>query len=290
MEFYQLNYFLRVVEARSITRAAEELNLAQPALSQQIRKLEDELGTPLLIRGRRETIPTEAGRKLVEHSRLIREMVSQATLSIRNLVELRSGNLSIATIPTVSSRLLPQWIADFRQKYPEIDLVLREGPSDQVENWVLSGECEIGFTQLPAGNTGLKTVDLIRDRFVVLLPESHPLASKDTTVFSRLRGEPMILYRGGKLGDFVLSRCRASNWEPKIVCETNEFETLRALVQAGLGIAIVPEIAAPNSIRLPKMAAISLKDHRMQRRIGLIHRNSPDPSPAAAAFMQGLTP
>lgn len=290
MELYQLNYFLEVVEARSITGAAQKLRLAQPALSQQIQKLEEELGTALLIRGRRETVPTYAGQLLMERARLIREMVAQTQQSISDLVELRSGSLSIATIPTVSSKLLPDWIVHFRRSHPNVDLILREGTSAQVEQWVVQGLCEIGFTQLPTAAPGLMSTDIKLDRFCVLVPSSHFLTERHSTVFSRLRGQPMILYRGGKLANFILSRCRAVNWEPKIICETSEFETLRALVAVGLGIAIVPEIAAHSPVNDASIVAIPLKDHAFHRRIGLIIRGAPKPSPAAQAFIHSTQP
>ena len=292
MEIYQLRYFLEVVDCRNFTRAAERLRIAQPALSQQIRNLEEELGLPLLIRGKRESQTTEAGALLAERARTILDLVQETAVAIKDMVDLRTGSLSIACIPTVSSRLLPGWLAGFRIDYPVIDIILREGTSNQVESWVSSGECELGFTQLPTETNGLDSTEVYLDRFAVLMPADHTLASRDSVVLSRLRGESMILYRGGKLADFILSCCRTSGWDPKIVCETGEFETLRSLVSVGLGIAVVPEMtSAPHALGpATNLRAVPLKDHRLQRRIGVIRRLQPPPPPSPRAFIQKILP
>lgn len=290
MEHFQLRYFITVVDCQNFTRAAQKLNIAQPALSQQIQKLETELGTPLLIRGRKQSFPTTAGKMLYDQSLSILQLVDQTKQSLLDLVNLKSGGLRIATIPTVSFKLLPNWISQFQQSYPEIEYVLKEGTSQDVENWVLQGECELGYSQLPVVSPQLVSQDILVERFCVLLPQKHSLAKMDQIVFSRLRGEQLILYQGGKLAEMVLNRCHSLGWNPRIVCETSEFETLRALVQIGLGVAIVPEMAVEKDTSKSSLMAVPIKDAIMQRHIALVTPNIAKLSPLAEKFIKKTLP
>lgn len=290
MELYQLNYFKRVVEEKNITRAANSLRIAQPALSQQIKKLELECNTTLLIRGRKETLPTPAGQHLYEKAQTILDMVDQTVSSIHEMNILKFGSLKIATIPSVSSTLLPNWISEFRMQHPNIDIVLKEGTSGKVEQWIKQADCEIGFTQMPTVLNGINVIETRLERFAVLLPKSHRFASENKIVFSKVRSEPMILYRGGKLADFIMSQYHSFGWDPKIVCETTELATLNALVGTGIGIAILPELAIHKDSQDQSVVGIPMKDKKFKRKIGVIQRKDLDLSPAARAFASNVAP
>ena len=290
MELYQLEYFKRVVEECNITRAAESLRIAQPALSQQIKKLEAECGTSLLVRGRKQTIPTPAGQHLYERAQIISDMVDQTLSSIQEMNILKFGTLKIATIPSVSSTLLPSWISEYRNQYPNIDIVLKEGTSAQVEQWIKQSECEIGFSQMPTTIKGIDVIETKIERFVVLLPKSHNFAHEQEISFSKLKSEPMILYRGGRLADFVLGQYHSVGWEPKIICETSELATLRALVSTGIGIAILPELAVLRDNADKSMTHIPMKDKKFKRIIGVIQRKDVDLSAAAKTFVSDAAP
>lgn len=285
MELYQLGYFVELARCRNFTRAAERLRLAQPALSQQMRNLEKELGTILFVRGRRETTLTSAGEGFLPQAEALLAMAEQARQSVAGGNALRAGRLVIATIPTLSAVLLPSVIGRFRKNHPGIDLVLREESSETVAELVERGTVELGFLQLPASPERFVIRELVRERFEVLLPARHALAGHPTVRLSQLSVEPFIFYKGKARG-VVLEACRDAGFEPRVACETGELETVRALVQAVLGVAVLPQLAVR---ALPKgVVSRPLIRPKLERRVGLISRQNHTWSAAAKAFVSTL--
>lgn len=281
MELYQLAYFLEVARQRNFTRAATRLHLAQPALSEQMRKLEAELGAPLFIRGRRQSTLTAAGETLVPRAEALLAQAAAAQRAVAEVAELRGGRLVIACIPTVSACLLPRVIAAFRQRYPAVELFLAEDTSQGVAEWVESGRAELGFVQLPTAGRNFAVRRVLTERFVLLLPATHPAARRQRARLADFATEPFIFYKG-RARESALSACRAAGFEPRIACESGEMETVRALVAAGLGLAIVPALAAQSAGK--RLAVVALSSPKIERQLGLLSRRGHELSPAAKAF------
>ncbi len=285
MELYQLEYFLEAARQRNFTRAAAHLHLAQAALSEQIRKLESELGTPLFNRGRRETVLTSAGETLRQHAEALLERAAAAKRAVQDLISLRGGRLTIGAIPSVSACLLPAAIAAFRKLHPLVELALYEGTSEIVAQWVDSGRVEFGIVQLPTSSGSFDEHPLFVEPFVALISKNHSLAKQKTIALAKLADEPFILYKG-RARDTALTACRTAGFEPRIACESSELETIRSLVAAGLGIAILPRLATRQAT--PGCAVVRLRDDPVERQVALLTRSGHSTSPSAAAFHEIL--
>lgn len=282
MDLYQLAYFVEIARQKNFTRAAERLHMAQPALSQQMRRLEEELGAPLFVRGRKQTLLTPAGEALFTQAQSLLALAERAKQTVAEVAQLRRGRLVIATVPTLSASWLPRLIQDFQKTHPFIELILREESSAGVAELVETGAAEIGFLQLPADEELFAVEELITEAFHVLLPARHKLAARPRLELAELRREPFIFYKG-KVRSVLLEACRIQGFEPRVVCESTALETVRALVQAGLGVAILPELALTSVPARTKV--LPLHNPVLKRTLGRIRRKNQPWSQAAAAFV-----
>ena len=283
MELYQLGYFIEIARQRSFTRAAERLHMAQPALSQQMKNLESELGTALFIRGRKEIQLTAAGKAFLPRAEALITQAEAAKAIVSDVAQLRGGKLIIAAIPSVSACLLPEVIRSFGKQHGKVGLQLIEDSSERVAENVESGLADIGFLQLPASKSAFETRTIITEPFVLLVAKSHALAKQKEVALKQLASDSFIFYKG-RARDTALETCRKAGFEPRIACESGELETVRALVAAGLGLAIVPQLAAGN---LPKtIQAITIRDPKMQRQIAAVWQKGSVLSPAAQALLK----
>ncbi len=285
MELYQLRYFLEAARQRNFTRAAARLRLAQTALSEQIRNLEADLGAMLFVRGRRESTLTAAGEALATHAEVILEQAENARRAVQELVGLRGGRLVIGAIPSVSAGLLPKPVAAFRQRHPQVELVLAEGTSDTVADWVESGRVALGIVQLPSSGGRFEERLLLTEHFVLLAAADHRLAKQKAVNLASLSEEPFVCYKG-RARDTALAACREAGFEPRITCESGELEAVHALVAAGLGLALLPELAAHRAA--PDCALVKLRSPKVERRLAVLTRRGGKNSPAAAVFEELL--
>jgi len=282
MELYQLGYFIEIARQRSFTRAAERLHIAQPALSQQMKNLEGELGAALFIRGRKETQLTAAGKAFLPRAEGLITQAEAAKAVVSDVAQLSGGKLVIAAIPSVSACLLPEVIRQFSRLHRQVALQVIEDSSERVATSVESGLADIGFLQLPASKTAFEARLIITEPFVLLVPKSHALAKQQDIALKQLAAESFIFYKG-RARDTALEACRKAGFEPRIACERGELETVRALVAAGLGLALVPQLAAGN---LPKtIQAIAIREPKMQRQIAAVWQKGGALSPSAQALL-----
>ncbi|MCE2695238.1 MAG: LysR family transcriptional regulator [Verrucomicrobiaceae bacterium] len=283
MELYQLGYFIEIARQRSFTRAAERLHMAQPALSQQMKNLESELGTALFIRGRKEIQLTAAGKAFLPRAEALLTQAEAAKAIVSDVAQLRGGKLIIAAIPSVSACLLPEVIRSFSRQHEQVELQLIEDSSERVSENVESGLADIGFLQLPASKSAFETRTIISEPFVLLVAKSHSLVKQKEVALKQLATESFIFYKG-RARDTALEACRKAGFEPRIACESGELETVRALVAAGLGLAVVPQLATGN---LPKtIQAITIREPKMQRQIAAVWQKGSVLSPAAQALLE----
>ncbi|MGE5703634.1 MAG: LysR family transcriptional regulator, partial [Clostridia bacterium] len=191
MTLLQLQVFLSVVELGSFTKAAEHLSMTQSGVSHMISGLEQELGVVLLSRNRRGTKITEAGEKLLNHAQQIMRHVEQIQEEMFAFRGLDRGTLRIGTFPSVSARFLPSLMALFSVRYPGIELILFEGTNQEVRNWIYTGAVNVGFVSLP--DAEFETTPVMKDEMLLLLPDNHPLAEKETVEIKDIVAEPFIL-------------------------------------------------------------------------------------------------
>jgi DNA-binding transcriptional LysR family regulator len=243
MELRHLRYFIAVAEELHFGRAAERLFMAQPPLSQQIRQLEREMGVTLFKRNNRRVQLTPAGEVFLEEARGILAMVDSAVGKARRAAGGETGWLGIGFVSSVAYDILPTILRQFRERYPEVELVLLEIPG--VEQWeaLRENRIHVGFIHIPTEEPGIVTERVAVNTVMVALPISHPLAKRDAIEMYELANEPFILcpqQPGAAFARFVIHQCQLAGFEPRIVQKTGEMPTAVSLVDAGIGIAIVP--------------------------------------------------
>lgn len=285
MDLYQLEYFLEAARQRSFTRAAERLHLAQAALSEQMRKLEVDLGAVLFHRSRRETTLTAAGEALRGHAEILIAQAQAARRAVSDVETLRGGRLVIGAIPSVSACVLPGAISEFRAQYPGVELSLLEGTSETVAQWVELGRVDLGVIQMPSVGGRFEETELFAEPFVLLVSGGHGLAGRSRVPLAEVAGESFVFYRG-RARDAAQAACRAAGFEPRIACESSELETIRSLVDSGLGIALLPELATRNT--KGKCAVLRLSGEVPTRRVAMLQKEGRPPSPSAAVFKRLL--
>ncbi len=243
MQLEQLRYFLAVARHLSFTRAAEALPLSQPSLTNQIRKLERELGVELFERTTRRVRLTPAGEKLVAEAQEILNLVEATELEMHEYSGLKRGRVLIGTIPTVGAFSLPPLLAEFRRGFPGIELAIQEEGSDVLLDMLLDETIDVAvITAAEAHPSGaLERRCLVLDEMVVLLPDGHRLAGRAAVALGELASEQFVLFKPGYgLRRIVVDACAAAGFHPTIAFETSQRETIYGMVQEGLGITLLP--------------------------------------------------
>jgi LysR family hydrogen peroxide-inducible transcriptional activator len=267
MEFHQLRYFRAVAHTGSFTKAAEQEGITQPSLSQQIHRLEDEVGAPLFERLGRQNRLTPYGEALLKDAEAILRMVGGAEDRLNSLKTGVQGRLRIGVIPTI----LPYWIAprisEFTQRFPDVDLQLNEFTTARLIEGLRAGELDAGIASLPVQSEEMICSELFRERLCLAVPRGHALAKEKTARFKDLFGERMLLLREGHcLRDDVLTACTRAKAELESVFETDQLASIFPLVATGFGVSILPAMATAGAA---DCAVLSL-ERASFRRIGYL--------------------
>lgn len=289
MELQQLRYFLAVAKSGNFSRAAERCHVAQPSLSQQIQKLESELGEPLFERSRPTANLTLAGERLLPRALRILEEVDAATREVSSEQPLTKAKLVIAALPTIAPFLLPKIIRTFHGMFPEVELVVQEETTEVLLGQLAAREIEIGIASLPIQDERFATQRLFEEELLLAVAREHPLAKKRVITAHDLEQEPFILLKQGHcLGDQVLRYCSARDLQPRVSCRGAQLQTIQGLVEAGLGISFIPQMAVPPP---GQGSAIhrSLSTPRPMRTIAAVWLQSRPQSRAVQEFLKVLT-
>ncbi|TME40035.1 MAG: LysR family transcriptional regulator [Chloroflexi bacterium] len=287
MEMHQLAYFESVSRHLHFTRAAEELNVAQPSVSQQIRKLETELGAPLFHRMKRHVTLTEAGETFLPHARAVLQRVDEARLEVQELSGLRRGTLAVGAPPSVGTHLLPRALAAFSSRHPGIALAFREAGSRTLLGLLEQGELDMAVVIQPIRHPALETRPLLEEELLLAVPRRHPLASGQRRVrLAQLREEPFVLLREGAydLRDQTLAACRRSGFDPVVALDGGEMDSMLRFVAAGIGVAILPEMVLADIERPDGPVAVRRLQPKLTRSLVLARRRDRYFSAAAREF------
>ena len=242
MELRHLRYFVAVAEELHFTRAAARLHIAQPPLSQQIKRLEAELQTQLLLRSKRHVELTDAGRAFLDEARKTLAQADHAVRVARLTGDVRGRTIHVGFIDSAAYAFLPHLIGGAAQKLPSTRVVLHELTSGQQVEAFTRSEIDLGLLRRTPGGPRIVFTQIGREDLVVVLPEKHPLASREVVPVSELAKEGWVLFPRALapgLHDSLLSVCRRAGFAPRVVQEANERHTIVALVGAGAGISIV---------------------------------------------------
>lgn len=288
MELQQLRYVVAVARTGNFSRAAEQCHVSQPSLSQQIQKLEDELGERLFERLKTRARLTPAGEAL--HERAVRILAEVESVR-RDATEARGltrGLVTLGVLPTIAPYLLPRVLPGFSREFPGVEIVVQEDTTIRLLNLLAAREIDLAIASLPVSDERMQTETLFNEELLVALPPNHPLVKKRTLRAADLESERFILMKEGHcLGDQVLNFCSRRDFHPNILCRSAQIETIRALVQAGMGISLVPAMACP-STPADRRHYRSLVAPSPQRAIAAVWLKTRPPGRAAGAFLQHL--
>jgi DNA-binding transcriptional LysR family regulator len=241
---------LREVAARgSFSAAADALSYTQSAVSQAVARLEAETGVPLIERDRGRVRPTVAGAALVDHADGILARLEVAEADIAAIAGARGGRLRMASFPTAGATLMPLAIATFRAAHPEVELSLAEGEPEEIVPRLRTGEFDLVLIYEFRGvseklGAGLRRFDLLEDPMRVALPAGHELAGRDPLRLRDLREESWVQTSASTpYARYVVRSCHAAGFEPRVSLESDDFQTVQGLVAAGVGVALIPQLA-----------------------------------------------
>lgn len=247
MELRQLEYFLVVAREGNVTRAARKLYTAQPSLSRQIQKLEDELGAPLFDRSKRGMRLTAVGETFLRYVEGGFGQFEAGRQAVRDLLGPQHGHVRMAFLPAVGADLLPEALAAFRDRYPDVQFTLRQSTTLETLNWLQAGEVDLCIaTALPyeRSDSPFHSAPLLVEELYAALPPRHPLADREVVDLATLANDPFVLVGGGSgLRRVIEAACQRVGFIPRVAVEGDDLATVRGLVAAGLGVSLLPALA-----------------------------------------------
>lgn len=286
MELRHLRYFVAVAKRLNFSRAAEDLHVAQPAISQQIRVLEQELGVQLFDRMGRRVALTRAGEVLLPHANQVLAAVELAANEVRELGHLSRGSASLGAPPTVSTHRLPARLTQFRTLYPGLDVALREAGTESLLKLVEDGQLDLAIVTADRLPAAVERLPYLEEDYVLAVSALHPLSRKKDVRLADLANEPFILFPAGyKLREVTLAACKRAGFEPKIALDGGAMQSALEFVAAGLGVALVPELALTNASNIRRLP---IADQNLRRRLALVWRKGHYLNPAARALRDFL--
>jgi len=286
MEIHQLRYFVAVAEEGSFSRAAAKVRVAQPSLSQQIRKLEAEVGQPLFDRLPRSVVLTEAGRCLIDYARQILSSIDDARRCVGDLKGEIGGKLAVGAIPTIAPYVLPDLVGKFQKHYPEVTLEIVEDVTEGITRRVEAGELDVALASTCHSSPTLRRESVGNEPLLALLPERHPLAKKTLVELDDLKSQRfLLLHEMHCLSQQVHHLLEARRLRPEIALAGSQLGTIANMVAAGIGVSIVPQLmvnhqATPGCVSLPFAPPVP------ERELNLLYNPLRFQSKAAAAFRQ----
>jgi LysR family transcriptional regulator, transcription activator of glutamate synthase operon len=287
MDLRQLRYLVALADERHFTRAAEREHIAQPALSQQIRRLEEEVGVALVERTTRRVSITEAGELLVARARRILSELNAAEAELEALRGILTGHVSVGAMHTMGPVDLSLALAIFHQRHPGVELTVLEQSSEELAEMLRDDVLDLAYLSVTERieSHGLGLHQLVSEELVVILPRAHPLAKRSGVRMRELAGEQFISYRdGSRLRELLNHAAREAEFDPHVMLESNESRRIRRLVARGMGVAILPRSDTEGS--RADIAVVNLDQPALTRDITLAWRQGRRHPPAVAEFIE----
>ncbi|SET50688.1 LysR family transcriptional regulator [Paenibacillus sp. NFR01] len=291
MELRQLQYALQIAAERNFSRAADKLHIAQPSLSQQLSKLEQELGVMLFQRNTSSVELTYAGQKFIEQAGVIMSAVEMLRQEMADISQLRTGRVVVGSMPITGAHLLPHVLPAFKKNYADVEITLLEDSSMNLEKLTASGQTDLSLLSLPLEIPNLSYEVLGDERIDLAVPPEHPLAARFgtgiRTSLAELKDEPFIVLKEGQgFRKMTMDLCREAGFVPRIVFESNNMETVQSLVATGMGVTLTPHFIAraPRSEFVP--VYLPLAEPVPSRTLVIAYRRGRYLSKAANAFIE----
>jgi LysR family hydrogen peroxide-inducible transcriptional activator len=268
MEVHQLRYFCAVARHGTFTRASKAEHIAQPSLSQQILKLEAELGARLFDRLPRSAKLTVFGKAFLPKAERILRDLEQARTELRDMSGNQTGEVVVGIIPTIAAYLLPRLLNNFTVRHPLVKIKIIEDITPALLQRLQEGTIDIAVVALPVAGSELAIVELFEEKFYAALPKRHRLASRASISLAELNREPFLLLKQGHcFRDSLIAACHKLSMSPSIVFESGQFATILAMVSAGMGVSAVPAMAVQPQ---PGCKFIPISGKHSTRKIGIV--------------------
>ena len=286
MDINQLEVFLAVAQERSFSRAAETLHRTQPAVSQSIRRLEAELGEPLFDRSSKDGTLTAAGRVLLDFSHQMLNLRHHAHSAIRELRDLHRGKLSLGANEYTVMSLLPM-IPIFRARHPHIKIEIKRSLASRIPGEIIGRDVEIGVVSFKPNDPAIKSVAIGVDELALVVAPNHPLAANKVVSVRELGAESFIAHNvPSPYREKVIKTFEKHRTPLNISMEMPTLESIKRLVEEGLGIALIPRLAAQIEIDRGQLAGLVVREMTFERKLNLIYRKGATLSHAARAFLR----
>jgi DNA-binding transcriptional LysR family regulator len=285
MDFDQLQTFLEVARLSSFSRAAERRFRTQPAISSQIRSLEEEVGAKLLDRSGGKVAVTGAGKVFLKYAE---ETIEQRRIMMLTLAEMHRiprGEIVVSANEGTCLHILPEVFAEFKRQYPSVAVNVLRSEHNKILEFIIDNSCDFGVVSLPVPDKRLTVVPIHRDELVVIAPPGHPLARRDSVKIADMVDYPLLLPKVGRTRDTLESLFHDQRLKPTISMELDSSELLKRFVAADVGIGFIPRSNVTEDLRAGTLAVLSLSDASIQRDLALVFRKDKALSRAALAFI-----
>ena len=284
MELDQVTAFLEVARQRSFSRAAEKLYRTQPAISAQIRALEQELGQKLFDRSGRKIFLTPAGDVLYEYGEKLVALHRETLQRVKDVQDAVAGKLVVGANEATCLYVLPQVFAGFKRKYPQVGISIYRNFSHKILQKMAEHQVDIGIVTLPVMQNNLKVMPIYEDELQVVVPAKHPLAKRAAVKIEDLVPEPLIFPKGGHTRELLDKIFRKYQHQLHISMELASVESIKKFVGAGLGISLLSRTYAEMETKSGILKLIPLQGMQLVRRLGLVYRTDHYLSRAVQAF------
>ncbi|ASN04468.1 LysR family transcriptional regulator [Virgibacillus necropolis] len=275
MDIRQIEYFAEVAKQSNFTKAASTLHISQPSLSKTIKNLETEIGAPLFYRGAKQLDLTDAGKALLVNAKNVLHAFENLTSELNDVIDLKKGEIKIGIPPIIGAAFFSKLISKYKETYPSIELILTEVGSNKIKHGVDEGTLDIGLVcNLPIQKENFETVKLLKDPLMLIVQKDNPLAVKKAIEFSHIEKEPFILYRHDfSLHDSIIDACEKHGFYPNVVCESSQKDFMVEMVEAKLGVALLPSKIC-SQINNEEIIAIPFNKPIVNLELGMIWRKN----------------
>ncbi len=293
LENFRLVVFRAVAEQLSFRKAAEELYLTQPAVSLQIKALEEELGVQLFDRTGSRIALTEAGKVLLGYTLQVNALLTQAEQEVTALSGEHAGHLALGASTTIAQYVLPRMLGDFRREHPRVQPTLISGNTEHIVNAVVQQQIALGFIEGPAHSRDVKTEPFLVDELVLIVPAAHEWAERALITCSEITTTPLLMRERGsgtrRVIEIALERLHVKRAALQIVMELDSTEAIKSAVEAGLGAGFVSRWAIAKDLRLGNsFKIVEIEGLRIRRDFLITYASGPEPQGLALEFRRFL--
>src|ERR1700685_350610 len=284
MDFDQLETFLEVAKLSSFSRAAERRFRTQPAISAQIRALEEEVGAKLLDRSGGKVAITAAGKVFQKYAEETLEQRRVVLIAIAEMHRVPRGEIVVAANEGTCLHILPEVFADFKRQYPSVAVSVKRQEHNKILEAIIENSCDFGVVSMPVPDKRLTVVPIHRDELILITPPRHPLAANRETTLAEVAEYPLLLPKVGRTRDALEALFHERKLKPRISMELDSSELLKRFVAADVGIGFIPRSHVAEDLQAKALAALTLSDASVQRDLALVFRKDKALSRAALAF------